>query len=127
MFPLPPREFVALRLQFATSNKKRGGRRSLPSPFNSSGHHVVSQGLVFVTFGAFIRHSQRRLLPLRSSNASPFAKTRTNTATVNSPSKSSRGPHRIPNHDSAPPERHPRYPFPHALQLAAEPLQHSSY
>ena len=30
MFQLKPREFAALRLQFATSKKGRGGRRSLP-------------------------------------------------------------------------------------------------
>jgi len=37
MFQLTPREFAALRLQFATSNKKRGGRRSLPYAFTEHG------------------------------------------------------------------------------------------
>jgi hypothetical protein len=37
MFQLTPREFTALRLQFATSNKTRGGRRSLPYAFNEHG------------------------------------------------------------------------------------------
>jgi hypothetical protein len=37
MFQLTPREFAALRLQFATSNKGRGGRRSLPYAFNEHG------------------------------------------------------------------------------------------
>src|SRR5208283_3167817 len=37
MFRLTPREFDALRLQFATSNKKRGGRRSLPYAFTEHG------------------------------------------------------------------------------------------
>ncbi len=37
MFQITPREFAALRLQFATSNKKRGGRRSLPYAFNEHG------------------------------------------------------------------------------------------
>jgi hypothetical protein len=37
MFQLTPREFAALRLQFATSNKTRGGRRSLPNAFTEHG------------------------------------------------------------------------------------------
>ncbi len=37
MFQITPREFAALRLQFATSNKKRGGRRSLPYAFTEHG------------------------------------------------------------------------------------------
>ena len=37
MFQLTPREFAALRLQFATSNRKRGGRRSLPYAFTEHG------------------------------------------------------------------------------------------
>ena len=37
MFQLTPREFAALRLQFATANKKRGGRRSLPYAFTEHG------------------------------------------------------------------------------------------
>jgi len=37
MFQLTLREFAALRLQFATSNKGRGGRRSLPYAFNEHG------------------------------------------------------------------------------------------
>jgi phage regulator Rha-like protein len=37
MFQLTRREFTVLRLQFATSNKRRGGRRSLPYAFNEHG------------------------------------------------------------------------------------------
>jgi len=37
MFQLTPREFAALRLQFATSNKGSGGRRSLPYAFTEHG------------------------------------------------------------------------------------------
>ena len=37
MFQITPREFADLRLQFATSKKKRGGRRSLPYAFNEHG------------------------------------------------------------------------------------------
>jgi ORF6N domain len=37
MFRLKPREFAALRLQFATSKKGRGGRRSLPYAFTEHG------------------------------------------------------------------------------------------
>jgi len=37
MFQLTRREFAALKLQFATSNKKRGGRRSLPYAFTEHG------------------------------------------------------------------------------------------
>jgi hypothetical protein len=37
MFQLKPREFAALRLQFATANKGRGGRRSLPYVFTEHG------------------------------------------------------------------------------------------
>jgi ORF6N domain len=37
MFQLTPREFAALRLQFATSNKGHGGRRSLPYAFTEHG------------------------------------------------------------------------------------------
>jgi ORF6N domain len=37
MFQLKPREFAALRLQFATSNTARGGRRSLPYAFTEHG------------------------------------------------------------------------------------------
>lgn len=37
MFQLKPREFAALRLQFATSKKGRGGRRSLPYAFTEHG------------------------------------------------------------------------------------------
>ncbi len=37
MFPLKPREFAALRLQFANSNVGRGGRRSLPYAFTEHG------------------------------------------------------------------------------------------
>lgn len=37
MFQLTHREFAALRLQFATSNKGRGGRRSLPYAFTEHG------------------------------------------------------------------------------------------
>jgi hypothetical protein len=37
MFQLKPREFAALRLQFATSNTTRGGRRSLPYAFTEHG------------------------------------------------------------------------------------------
>jgi len=37
MFQLKPREFAALRLQFATSNIGRGGRRSLPYAFTEHG------------------------------------------------------------------------------------------
>jgi hypothetical protein len=37
MFQLTPREFAALRLQFATPNRKRGGRRSLPYAFTEHG------------------------------------------------------------------------------------------
>ncbi|MGA7077368.1 MAG: ORF6N domain-containing protein [Terriglobales bacterium] len=37
MFRLKPREFSALRLQFATSNSGRGGRRSLPYAFTEHG------------------------------------------------------------------------------------------
>jgi len=37
MFQITRREFTALRLQFATSNKNRGGRRSLPYAFNEHG------------------------------------------------------------------------------------------
>lgn len=37
MFQLKPREFAALRLQFATANKGRGGRRSLPYAFTEHG------------------------------------------------------------------------------------------
>ncbi len=36
-FQIKPREFAALRLQFATSNKGRGGRRSLPYAFTEHG------------------------------------------------------------------------------------------
>jgi hypothetical protein len=36
-FQLTRREFAALRLQFATSNNKRGGRRSLPYAFTEHG------------------------------------------------------------------------------------------
>ena len=42
MFQLTPREFAALRLQFATSNKKRGGRRSLPYGFTEHGAIMVA-------------------------------------------------------------------------------------
>ena len=37
MFQLKPREFATLRLQFATSKKGRGGRRSLPYAFTEHG------------------------------------------------------------------------------------------
>jgi len=37
MFQLTTREFAALRLQFATSKKGRGGRRSLPYAFTEHG------------------------------------------------------------------------------------------
>jgi len=37
MFQLTPREFASLRLQIATSKKKRGGRRSLPYAFSEHG------------------------------------------------------------------------------------------
>ena len=37
MFQLKPREFAALRLQFATANQGRGGRRSLPYVFTEHG------------------------------------------------------------------------------------------
>ena len=37
MFQLTAREFAALRLQFATSKKGRGGRRSLPFAFTEHG------------------------------------------------------------------------------------------
>ena len=37
MFRLTPREFAALRLQIATSNKTRGGRRWLPYAFTEHG------------------------------------------------------------------------------------------
>jgi hypothetical protein len=37
MFQLKTREFAALRLQFATANKGRGGRRSLPYVFTEHG------------------------------------------------------------------------------------------
>jgi hypothetical protein len=37
MFQLKPREFAALRLQFATSKKGRGGRRLLPYAFTEHG------------------------------------------------------------------------------------------
>ena len=37
MFQLKPSEFAALRLQFATSNKGRGGRRWLPYVFTEHG------------------------------------------------------------------------------------------
>ena len=37
MFQLKPREFTALRLQFATSKKGRGGRRSLPYAYTEHG------------------------------------------------------------------------------------------
>jgi hypothetical protein len=37
MFQLQPREFAALKLQFATSNTARGGRRSLPYAFTEHG------------------------------------------------------------------------------------------
>jgi hypothetical protein len=37
MFQLTPREFAALRLQFATSKKGRGGRRSRPNAFTEHG------------------------------------------------------------------------------------------
>ena len=37
MFQLTAREFAALRLQFATSKKGRGGRRSLPYAFTEHG------------------------------------------------------------------------------------------
>lgn len=37
MFQLKPREFAALRLQFATTNQGRGGRRSLPYVFTEHG------------------------------------------------------------------------------------------
>ena len=37
MFQLTSREFATLRLQFATANKNRGGRRSLPYAFNEHG------------------------------------------------------------------------------------------
>jgi hypothetical protein len=37
MFRLNPREFAALRLQFATAKKTRGGRRSLPYAFTEHG------------------------------------------------------------------------------------------
>jgi hypothetical protein len=37
MFQIKPREFANLRLQFATSRKKHGGRRSLPYAFTEHG------------------------------------------------------------------------------------------
>ena len=37
MFQITPREFAILRLQFATSRKGHGGRRSLPYAFNEHG------------------------------------------------------------------------------------------
>ena len=37
MFQLKPRDFAALRLQFATAKKGRGGRRSLPYVFTEHG------------------------------------------------------------------------------------------
>ena len=71
MFQLKPREFSSLRLQFATSKKGRGGRRSLPYAFTEHGAIMAATVLnsqQAVEMSVFVVRAFVRLRAILASN-----------------------------------------------------------
>jgi hypothetical protein len=65
IFQLTSREFTALRLQFATSNKRRGGRRFLPYAFTEHGAIMAATVLNSARAVAMSVHVVRAFVRLR--------------------------------------------------------------
>ena len=77
MFQITPREFAALRLQFATSKLGRGGRRSLPYAFTEHGAIMAATVLnseQAVAMSVFVMRAFVRLRAMLAGNKELAAK-----------------------------------------------------